>query len=97
MAQRTLQPIDRISFLMIFILSIIIALLLWSGETCASNNCFLHTGPSVKKFSWNNKEIGAKDKAFIITFDRPMDRGSVEKNLTIDPPLPGKQVGQEGG
>ncbi len=26
----------------------------------------------------------------VLTFDRPMDHASVEKNLVIDPPLPGK-------
>ena len=90
MTQKTLQPIDKISLSVIFILSIVIIILLGSGKICESNNCFLHTGPRVRNFSWQNKEIGAKDTAFVITFDRPMNRASVEKNLVIDPPLPGK-------
>jgi Tol biopolymer transport system component len=59
------------------------------GNSCG-NQCLLQTGPRVKEFSWENREIGAEDQAFIITFDRPMDHASVEKNLVIDPALPGK-------
>ncbi|MDJ0724499.1 MAG: Ig-like domain-containing protein, partial [Prochloraceae cyanobacterium] len=90
MKQNSLQPIDKISLSVIFILSIVIVILLGSGKICENNNCFFHTGPTVKKFSWQDKEISAKDTAFVITFDRPMNRASVEKNLVIDPPLPGK-------
>lgn len=46
--------------------------------------------PKVRDFSWQNKQIGAKDTAFILTFSRPMDRASVEANLQIEPALPGK-------
>jgi len=90
MKQNSLQPIDKVSLSVIFILSIVIVILLGSGKICENNNCFFHTGPTVKKFSWQDKEISARDTAFVITFDRPMDRASVEKNLVIDPPLPGK-------
>ena len=64
-------------------------MLVWGGEICG-DTCFLHTGPKINYFSWQNKRIGAEDIAFIVGFDRPMDRQSVEANLKIDPPLPGK-------
>ncbi len=87
--KRKFYPIDRISLLLIFILSLVIGLLIWSQKSCGTN-CFLHVGPKVSYFSWQDKQIGAEDTAFILTFDRPMDRRSVEENLALDPPLPGK-------
>ncbi|MDJ0661343.1 MAG: Ig-like domain-containing protein [Crocosphaera sp.] len=44
----------------------------------------------VKYFSWEGKKIGVKDKAFTLSFNRPVNTNSVEKNLMIEPPLPGK-------
>ncbi|GCL51356.1 hypothetical protein NIES3804_29350 [Microcystis aeruginosa NIES-3804] len=84
-----LQPIDKLAITLIVSLTLVIGGLIWLGNSCG-NQCLLQTGPRVKEFSWENREIGAEDKAFIITFDRPMDHASVEKNLVIDPPLPGK-------
>lgn len=49
-----------------------------------------HSSPRVRDFSWNGKQISAADDRFILTFSRPMDRASVEANLQINPPLPGK-------
>ncbi|MEC4895864.1 MAG: hypothetical protein SAL07_22690 [Oscillatoria sp. PMC 1051.18] len=46
--------------------------------------------PRVRNFSWQNQQIGAKDKSFIITFNRPVEHSSVEANLQIKPLLPGK-------
>jgi len=62
-------------------LSIVIAILLMSG---------VYTAPRVRSFSWQDKTVSAADTAFILTFNRPMDRESVENNLKIEPPLPGK-------
>ena len=84
-----LQPIDKLAITLIVSLTLVIGGLIWLGNSCG-NQCLLQTGPRVKEFSWENREIGAEDQAFIITFDRPMDHASVEKNLVIDPPLPGK-------
>jgi len=84
-----LQPIDKLAITLIISLTLVIGGLIWLGNSCG-NQCLLQTGPRVKEFSWENREIGAEDQAFIITFDRPMDHASVEKNLVIDPPLPGK-------
>lgn len=84
-----LQPIDKLAITLILSLTLVIGGLIWLGNSCG-NQCLLQTGPRVKEFSWENREIGAEDQAFIITFDRPMDHASVEKNLVIDPPLPGK-------
>ena len=63
------------------VLSIVIAILLMSG---------VHAAPRVRSFSWQDKTVSAADTAFILTFNRPMDRESVENNLKIEPPLPGK-------
>ena len=84
-----LQPIDKLAITLILSLTLVIGGLIWLGNSCG-NQCLLQTGPRVKEFSWENREIGSEDQAFIITFDRPMDHASVEKNLVIDPPLPGK-------
>ena len=84
-----LQPIDKLAITLIVSLTLVIGGLIWLGNSCG-NQCLLQTGPRVKEFSWENREIGAEDQAFIITFDRPKDHASVEKNLVIDPALPGK-------
>ena len=89
MNQRLLEPIDKIAIALIIALSIVISLLVWGGNACG-RDCIFHTGPQVSRFSWQNKLIGGEDRAFIVTFNRPMDRSSVEENLAIDPPLPGK-------
>ncbi|OLT61887.1 Ig-like domain-containing protein [Moorena bouillonii] len=79
--QTFLQPIDRTAGVVIVILSLLIGILLWTGD---------RTAPRVREFSWQDKQIGAEDKAFILTFSRPMDQTSVEANLNIVPPIPGK-------
>ena len=90
MRKLTLQePIDKLSLLLIGGFSVLIGTLV-IGDTLCGNNCFLRKGPQVDNFSWQNETVDSKDRAFIITFDRPMDKASVEKNLVIDPPLPGK-------
>ncbi len=76
-----LQPLDRLALLVMIGLSVIIGLILLSGDT---------TSPRVRDFSWQDKQISAQDRTFIFTFSRPMDTKSVEKNLQIDPPLAGK-------
>ncbi|MGB7443571.1 MAG: Ig-like domain-containing protein [Coleofasciculaceae cyanobacterium] len=77
----SLQPIDRLARGLMLLLTLLIGILLWSGD---------HSAPRVRKFSWQNKQIGSEDTAFILTFNRPMNQASVEENLTIEPPLPGK-------
>ncbi|MBD2094409.1 hypothetical protein H6F90_04490 [Trichocoleus sp. FACHB-591] len=75
------QPLDRVAIALMLVLAILIVLLLWSGDRSA---------PKVREFNWQNKQIGAEDTAFILTFSRPMEQASVEKNLKLEPPLPGK-------
>ncbi|HEY9845182.1 MAG TPA: hypothetical protein V6D03_03205, partial [Candidatus Caenarcaniphilales bacterium] len=75
------QPLDRVAALLMLGLSVLIGLLLWSGD---------HTAPRIRDFSWQGKQIGAEDTAFLLTFNRPMEQASVEANLDIDPPLAGK-------
>jgi hypothetical protein len=63
------------------VLATITAILLWSGD---------RTLPQVRDFNWQNRNIGAEDIAFTLTFNRSIDRANVEKQLQIQPPLPGK-------
>jgi dipeptidyl aminopeptidase/acylaminoacyl peptidase len=63
------------------VLTVLIGLLLWNGG---------HAAPRVREFTWQDKQVGAEDTAFILNFSRPMDHASVESNLWINPPLPGK-------
>jgi len=78
---RRWQPIDRVALILIAILTVLMGLLAVSGD---------HTAPRIREFSWSDRAIGASDRAFLMTFSRPMNRESVENNLKIDPPLPGK-------
>jgi dipeptidyl aminopeptidase/acylaminoacyl peptidase len=80
-ASKSIQPLDRLAIFVMAILTVAIALLLLWGDRSV---------PRVREFNWAGKDIGASDRAFILTFSRPMDRPSVEENLRIDPPLPGK-------
>lgn len=75
------QPVDRAAGILMLILTVLIGMMLLTGD---------RTTPKVREFSWNNKDISAFDSGFILTFNRPMNRESVEQNLRIDPPLPGK-------
>lgn len=75
------EPIDRAAVSLILLLSLAIGLLVIVGDRSL---------PKVREFSWQNKVVGARDTAFILTFSRPMDRASVESNLRIEPALPGK-------
>jgi hypothetical protein len=86
---KSLQPIDRISLILILVFSLAIGGLVWGGTACGTD-CLLRMGPRIREFSWQNKQIGAEDKAFIMTFDRPMERKDVEENLQISPPISGK-------
>ena len=63
------------------VVTVAIALLLLLGDNSAAQ---------VRSFSWGNRALAAPDRAFILTFNRPVDRDSVEQNLTIRPPLPGR-------
>jgi hypothetical protein len=87
--KRLSQPSDKIAIALITFMALIIGLLLWADNTC-NDNCIFHPGARVNDFSWQNKTITGEDRAFILTFNRPIDRASVEQNLTITPPLPGK-------
>jgi hypothetical protein len=78
---RTLLPLDRLAMSFMVGLAIVTLLLLWSGD---------RTLPQVRDFSWQNRNIGAEDIAFTLSFNRQIDRNTVEKRLKIEPPLPGK-------
>ncbi len=75
------QPLDRVATTLIVVLGLLTVLLLFQGDAVA---------PRVREFSWQNKRVGVEDTAFYLNFSRPMDAKSVEENIQIDPPLPGK-------
>lgn len=75
------QPLDRIAIIFIVVLAIIIGVVLTTGNRIA---------PKVRYFTWQDKQIGTQDTAFILSFSRPMNQESVEKNLKIEPKLEGK-------
>ena len=75
------QPIDRVAIVLIVALSLLLGILLLSGN---------HASARVRDFSWQGKQIGADDTAFTLTFSRPMAHASVESDLHIEPPLLGK-------
>ena len=75
------QPLDRMAIILMAVLLVVIGVLLLKGD---------RTAPRVRDFSWQERQIGASDIAFTMTFSRPMNHSSVENNLRIEPPLPGK-------
>jgi hypothetical protein len=89
MSIERIQPIDRVFIPLLISFSLGIGAIGISSKICG-RNCFTSNQPRVKSFSWEKKQVGAEDKAFILTFDRAVDRSIVEKNLQIKPPLPGK-------
>ena len=85
------EPLDRAALTVIGILSTTIVGLLVSNATCRNvDQCWLSNRPQVENFSWADQELGSQDQAFILTFDRQVDRQAVEENLAIAPALPGK-------
>ncbi len=75
------QPLDRYAIGFVAVLSVAIAIVLWIGD---------RTAPQVRDFSWQGQRIDASNISFVLTFNRPMNRESVEQNLKFDPPLKGK-------
>lgn len=76
-----MEPLDRAAIALMLVLSIIIGIVLLQGDRSA---------PRVREFTWQDKQVSAVDNRFILTFSRPMNHDSVEANLKINPPLPGK-------
>jgi len=75
------QPIDRVAIVFSLVLAIVIfGLAVFGGRS----------GPKVRSFSWQDRQVGADDTAFLLTFNRPMDQASVAENLQITPALPGR-------
>jgi hypothetical protein len=80
-SKNLLQPIDRLALAVMLVLLVLVGMLLLSGD---------RTAPRVRDFTWEDKQVGAEDTAFMLTFSRPMNHASVEANLKINPPIPGK-------
>lgn len=81
MLRSNLPPLERWILTTIGVLTaLIILVLLWGDQTV----------PRVRSFNWDNQVVGSQDQGLILTFNRPMNRQSVEANLEITPPLAGK-------
>lgn len=79
--RRFWQPVDRTAIGLMLGLALVIALIVLKGDRTAAR---------VRDFSWQNRQVGADNMAFILSFSRPMDHASVEQNLKLNPALPGK-------
>ncbi len=79
---------DKIALGTISALSLTISILVWGTNACGTE-CLFRVQPQVENFSWQDRKIGASDRAFLLDFNRPVDRDSIENNLSIDPPLEG--------
>ncbi len=79
--RRQYQPLDRAASIAMVLLSLIIVAMLILGSQAL---------PSVRTFSWQDRQVKADDVAFMLTFKQPMVAESVEENLVIDPMLFGK-------
>jgi len=75
------QPLDKAALSVMAVAGLLTLLLLWGGD---------RTYAQVRYFTWQNRDIGAEDRAFILSFNRLMDWSSVEAHLKIEPPLAGK-------
>ncbi|NJK60829.1 MAG: hypothetical protein HC918_12085 [Oscillatoriales cyanobacterium SM2_1_8] len=75
------QPLDWGTLVLALLLTVAIGITLWVGD---------RTRPVVRHFSWQGQEVRAGDRFFVLEFNRPMDRESVQTNLKIEPALPGK-------
>ncbi|MEA5462791.1 hypothetical protein [Leptothoe sp. PORK10 BA2] len=75
------QPLDRLAQALMVVLAVVIVGMVLLGDPAASK---------VRDFTWKDRQVGADETSFLISFSRPMDQASVEKNLTIEPPLPGR-------
>jgi hypothetical protein len=79
--KKNFQRFDAIVLASILALCLLIALVFLQGD---------RVNLRVNEFSWKNKTIGVQDRWFSMQFNRPVDRESIEKNLTIAPSLAGK-------
>jgi len=75
------MALDRVAITLMVFLAMVTGILLLSADRASAR---------VRDFTWQDKTIGADDTAFVMAFSRPMDHKTVEENLTITPPLPGK-------
>ncbi|MGQ9864781.1 MAG: hypothetical protein ACUVSQ_00610 [Pseudanabaenaceae cyanobacterium] len=75
------QPLDWGTLVLAVLLTVAIGVTLWVGD---------RTRPVVRHFSWQDQIVRASDRFFVLEFNRPMNRESVQSNLKITPPLPGK-------
>jgi hypothetical protein len=75
------QPLDRAALMVMLVLALLTGLLLLTGD---------HTRPKVRDFSWQNRQVGAEDRSFVLNFNRLMNWESVTQHLRITPELTGK-------
>lgn len=81
MAKSRRQPLDRLAQAFMIVLAVVIGGMVLLGGPAASK---------VRSFTWKDRQVGADETSFLLNFSRPMDYESVEQNLIIEPPLPGR-------
>jgi hypothetical protein len=70
------QPLNRAALALILGLTVVLGSLVLGGDQSSAK---------VREFTWDNRQVGAEDSAFILTFNRPMDRSSVnDRTLKIE-------------
>ncbi|MDX2271489.1 MAG: hypothetical protein NW237_06000 [Cyanobacteriota bacterium] len=75
------QPIDRWVAGVTGFSLIILSCLVFLG---------FYAPPQVRDFNWQEQRVTAQDRQLVLTFNRPMDGGSVEDHFQISPALPGR-------
>jgi hypothetical protein len=78
---RSLDRFDRLVLATILALIVAIAAVALGGPQVSLK---------VDYFSWQGRKVGTRDRNFILTFNRPIDRAAIERDLTVTPNLPGK-------
>jgi hypothetical protein len=79
--RKRLRRFDVTILAAMLLLSLLIALVWLGGD---------RVNLRVTQFSWADRVIGVGDRAFELSFNRPVDRESVKKSLSIVPSLAGK-------
>jgi len=75
------EPIDRAAVPLMVLLILALGFLLSGGDRSL---------PKVRDYSLQNKQVGARDTALILTLGRPRPGVRPEANPHVEAPLPGK-------
>jgi hypothetical protein len=71
---RSGSALDRLAITLMAVLLLVTILVLVVGDK---------SSPYIREFSWQNRQIGADDTAFTLSFSRSMERAKVESQLYV--------------